>query len=655
MKDGYYLSTYIDINPLLYLIKRDHPVSRRHDQNISLWKKECNTISLIHYWEIERISGQKKHHQSFFSIEHARNIINNLLSEYNLSIDDMQEIWGTPGLQTEELTSTTEFKPNIAFHALAHLYSGMLCESDLFYNSNLLCLVVDCGPDNVLDKRRKDDWLFVGSYSEKGKIKGYFPVHSAGPIWAVATTLLKLPEGSLMALASASKSEYYLSRDEIEAMAYDYINNISFNFPKIYTNFFEPLIEKINALKDTDAGLLFNYFDPSFSIEDNRKSMIMKIVQKVSLIIMEHNIQDAMDKFGFEAKEVHLSITGGFALNCPTNSWLMEKYGFKGFVAPPCVSDTGISMGIALYAFYKGMSRVDFSLSNAYYGDKDFSLDKVTESDEFAKYIKSINEYDEEQAVSDIIEAPVVWLNGAAEMGPRALGNRSILADARDIAAKNKLNVIKQRQWWRPVAPIILMEHVNAWFVNAYESPYMLHTFCIREDKKEDVPAIVHQDLSARVQTIKREDNEILYDLILEFYKKTGIPIICNTSLNDKGEPIIDKISQALNFALRKGIKVVYINGSRVELKNHDMYTEKKPKERTKFFDIKITDTEYTKLIRELNPYGLSDDVIKFYYEWAYASTYFDYDLTKENDVKKLQRVYFMCKKLWGIWSERPY
>lgn len=97
------------------------------------------------------------------------------------------------------------------------------------------CLVVDCGPDNVLDKRKKDDWLFVGSYSEKGEIKGYFPIHSAGPIWAVATTLLKLPEGSLMALASASKSEFYISDYEIKAIAHRYINDIGFNFPKIFT------------------------------------------------------------------------------------------------------------------------------------------------------------------------------------------------------------------------------------------------------------------------------------------------------------------------------------------------------------------------------------------------------------------------------------
>lgn len=244
MKDGYYLSTYIDINPLLYTINKDKPISRRHDQNVSLWLKKSNTVSLIHYWEIERISGQKKHHQSFFSIDHARDILNNLLQDYNLTIDDMQEVWGTPSLQTKDVTNTTEFTPNIAFHTLAHLYSGMLCESDLFYNDNLLCLVVDCGPDNVLDKRKKDDWLFVGSYSEKGEIKGYFPIHSAGPIWAAATTLLKLPEGSLMALASASKSEFYISDDEIKAIAHRYINNIGFNFPKIFTDFFDPLIKK---------------------------------------------------------------------------------------------------------------------------------------------------------------------------------------------------------------------------------------------------------------------------------------------------------------------------------------------------------------------------------------------------------------------------
>jgi hypothetical protein len=129
------------------------------------------------------------------------------------------------------------------------------------------------------------------------------------------------------------------------------------------------------------------------------------------------------------------------------------------------------------------------------------------------------------------------------------------------------LNAWKSRQWWRPVAPIVLEEHTGDWFDEPGPSPYMLQTAYVRPDKRHLVPAVVHLDDSARHQTLARDADPLLYRAIEAFRLRTGIPMLCNTSLNEKGEPIVDTAAQALSFAVRQGIAVAYIAGRRVRLR----------------------------------------------------------------------------------------
>ncbi|WP_308423478.1 carbamoyltransferase C-terminal domain-containing protein, partial [Paenibacillus silvae] len=326
-----------------------------------------------------------------------------------------------------------------------------------------------------------------------------------------AAQVFELREGTLMALANASKSEMKLDIPfSSEWNNYDDMEMI--------TNYVDQLINTVNVLDRKDEGVLFNYFDPSFTIEENKISMIMKMIQKRSIEMMDRNVQTIVDKYGLDPSEYHLSITGGYALNCPTNSFLMNKYRFKDFIAPPCVNDSGMSLGIALYAFYKKMGKFDFTLEHAYHGDEEFDIAQVTEGGLYSKFIKSVRKFDPSQAAEDIIESPIVWLNGRSEIGPRALGNRSIIVDPRSGMAKDKLNIIKQRQWWRPVAPIVLEEHVDEWFEDCYPSPFMLHTFKIKEDKVEQVPAVCHLDQSARIQTMVESANPLLTSVLQAFY-----------------------------------------------------------------------------------------------------------------------------------------
>ncbi|HEY5987789.1 MAG TPA: carbamoyltransferase C-terminal domain-containing protein, partial [Streptosporangiaceae bacterium] len=253
------------------------------------------------------------------------------------------------------------------------------------------------------------------------------------------------------------------------------------------------------------------------------------------------------------------------ALNCPTNSELIDSYGFRGLLTPPCANDSGQALGIGLMGFYargdlrtcRVETRLPFAGEVARTGQARMR---------WRRRILDESGFDPERFAADLRDHPVAWVDGAAEVGPRALGHRSLLGDPTQLRTKEILNQVKQRQWWRPVAPIVLEEHVADWFDRGRPSPFMLETFQVRQDRRDRIPAALHMDGSARIQTLSRQDDESLYLAVSAFHAETGVPIVCNTSLNDRGEPIANDAAEAVNFCLRKGIKVAYIAGRRLVL-----------------------------------------------------------------------------------------
>jgi predicted NodU family carbamoyl transferase len=463
---------------------------------------------------------------------------------------------------------------------------------------------------------------------------------SPGFIWTYARKKFLLREGTLMALATASTSEL-ISNDGDPLIEVHKLKDL-----QVANQYISHLWSRIEKLTESDSGILFNRFDARFSEYENKVSMLCKEIQKMSLRIMDSNIQNAIRLYGITPENCYISLSGGYILNCPTNSYIMDKYRFKGFLAPPCVNDAGISFGIALYYFYKNINKVNFRFKNAFYGDRFNLTGSISSPEAFGNYIKASSELNAEQFVADIEKAPVIWYYGNAEIGPRALGHRSILADPRSAMSKDRLNDVKQRQWWRPVAPIVLADKINGWFEkDVYLSPFMLHTIKVREDKWEEVPAICHLDMTARLQTLEREDDPVLYDIISAFYQKTGIPIICNTSLNDAGEPIINNVEECLNFALRKRFPVIYINGKRIELRNHENYHLLEPLPRPIIFD-SFSEEEKRTLKKKYNPFDLAKDVLIFRYlrpEIAH-----DFDITDRVVAEKLKKYAKISKRLLG-------
>lgn len=624
LKDGYYLSIYSSIDPGYFRMR----YSERHDHNMTLWKKQGSDIVLVHHWEFERFTGIKHHNISFLNKDDLISYINQMLSYYSLSFTDIIAVFGTPGISNIENYYEIQGASDLSYHAVAHMFSSLIMDSTLFRNHTIISLAVDGGSDNGLDKDIQSKDMFLGAISRKGKIE-YFPISSAALYWRIMRNIFKMEEGTLMALAYASQSVSY------EAIPKSFLSKEkelykSTDALKIY----DLLVDVKNTIfsyTNEDRGIKFNYFDKRFTEEENKISMVMKIIQQISLDITDKIIDEIIRKYDINPEDSYIALSGGYALNCPTNTHIMNKYKFKDQLIIPSTNDGGQAIGMGLFFFYKYMGKFDFRFNDGFLGNSDENM-KFLNKEENQIFIESIHA-GMDCFVDDLILSPIVWFDGRSEIGPRALGHRSILADARNVESKTLLNQYKKRQWWRPVAPIILEEYIDDYFEDAFKSPYMLNNFKIKPGKKEVVPAILHLDDTCRIQSINKESNPRLYEAMKAFCHKTGVPVICNTSLNDQGEPIINTIGEAFNFALRKGIKIMYINGIRVTLKNHDKYDKKEPEKRcyAKYFEMDESDT------KDFNPYQVT---IPEYIYYRNDQRLADLKLINEKDVIKIKKMF---------------
>ena len=250
----------------------------------------------------------------------------------------------------------------------------------------------------------------------------------------------------------------------------------------------------------------------------------------------------------------NLCSAGGIFLNCNANHKILTETGFKRMHMFPACGDDGVSAGSALYLLHHILHfpRVEYTNSDlAYLG---FSYNHQPQS-KYQSYNLDLDRIANALSKSQI----VCWYQGRSEFGPRALGNRSFITDPRNPKMKDILNSrVKFREWYRPFAPIVLNEHKEEWFNMDFESPFMLHTVPCK--RPQEIPSVAHIDNSSRVQTLRREDNTLLYDLIEKFKFRTGVPVVMNTSLNVKGEPIVETPEDAMRLFEQSDVDVLVIN-----------------------------------------------------------------------------------------------
>lgn len=262
----------------------------------------------------------------------------------------------------------------------------------------------------------------------------------------------------------------------------------------------------------------------------------------------------------------NLCMAGGVALNCVANGRVAREAGFENVWIQPAAGDDGIAIGCAYYGWLEILKqRRDFVMDHSYVGRRYSDQEAATELQKFlvriqVDAVKSDNVCrDTAKLLAD--QKVIGWFQDRSEFGPRALGNRSLIADPRKPEMKDILNSrVKHRQAFRPFAPIVLAELMKEVFEGDEDSPFMLIAKPVRPEWRDKIPAIVHVDGTARVQTVREATNPMLYRLLKEFEALTGVPVLINTSFNIKGEPIVETPQDAVNCFLTTGIDHLVIH-----------------------------------------------------------------------------------------------
>jgi carbamoyltransferase len=256
----------------------------------------------------------------------------------------------------------------------------------------------------------------------------------------------------------------------------------------------------------------------------------------------------------------NLCYAGGVALNSVANERIIRESGFKNVYIMAAAEDSGTAIGAAYHGLWQltGHNSQRPILHDA--PGRTYSPADVSDAVNAAENIYVVNSTD---AISDAVDLLcdgkiIGWFEGGAELGPRALGQRSILCDPRQPEAKDTLNRrVKMREPFRPFAPAVLLEEASDWFDfdgTTPDSPFMLRVVDVKPGKREEIPAIVHVDGTGRIQTLTRENNGRFYELVQKFHAKTGVPVLLNTSFNRMGQPIIETPADAIACLLETGL-----------------------------------------------------------------------------------------------------
>lgn len=264
--------------------------------------------------------------------------------------------------------------------------------------------------------------------------------------------------------------------------------------------------------------------------------------------IFENCILDTVNNIENKENINNLCLSGGSMLNCNTNSLILNKSRYKNLHLFPACGDDGICVGAALYVAHNilGEERFNYQDKDICYLGKNYSENEI--------------EIDIDYISSMLSKGKIIgWYQGRSEYGPRALGNRSILADPRNFHNREIINfIVKKREWYRPFAPSVLQDKCSEWFDFENKSPFMLFTADVKKPK--DIPAITHVDNSARMQTVSLDLNKNYYNMIKSFYEKTQVTMILNTSLNCNGEPIVETTEDAERFFKNTPVDIMVIN-----------------------------------------------------------------------------------------------
>ena len=405
--------------------------------------------------------------------------------------------------------STKDFEWHFVDHHIAHAASALIASP----YQNAAVLTIDGRGENV------STTYYHGKGNKLRKLSEVLIPHSLGLLYEAVTTHLGFLHSSdeykVMALASYGKPTFL---DEFSSMIHLGKNGT-------YTIDEYLLDVRFGEARKRGAPFMQKHFDIAHSLQKVLEATALQLVNWLYEATHEEN----------------LCMAGGVALNCVMNAHIRDHGPFKNIWVQPAAGDAGTALGAALLidAQQRKTDERNFVMEHAYWGPE-YTDEEV---EKFLKWTKvsyrKLDNVAKETAQILAQDKIIGWYQGRIEFGPRALGARSILASPLHAEMQARLNDIKDREDFRPVAPVVLEEDAGEWFNGASYSPFMLFVYDVNDDKAELIPAVRHVDGTARIQTINRQQHSCYYALLQEFKKITGVPVLVNTSFNTRGEPIV--------------------------------------------------------------------------------------------------------------------
>jgi carbamoyltransferase len=381
-----------------------------------------------------------------------------------------------------------------------------------------------------------------------------FP-HSLGLLYGMVTQYLGFEHNSdeykVMGLASYGQPKFAdvfsdiirFKKNGLYEINLSYFNQ-GFRGPNYLSNKF---FRALGPPRKKDEPITSHHKDIAASLQRRLEEMVFHIAERLHELTNQEN----------------LCLAGGVALNCTLNGKLWREGPFKNIYIQPAASDPGIAIGGTYYIYNHLLNnKRDFQMNHAYWGPE-YSNKEIQKTLDITKqkYIELKDEKLLKKTAELLSKGKIVgWFQGRMEWGPRALGNRSILADPTRADMKDLINhYVKHREEFRPFAPSIIEEGVGKYFNIPGASPFMLFSSPVYEKMRPKIPSVTHIDGTARVQTVSKTTNERFYNLHKEFAKLRGVPILLNTSFNVAGEPIVCSPIDALRCFNGCGLDVLVI------------------------------------------------------------------------------------------------
>ncbi|OGF59734.1 MAG: hypothetical protein A2Y62_05110 [Candidatus Fischerbacteria bacterium RBG_13_37_8] len=429
------------------------------------------------------------------------------------------------------------YVPHHNAHAAACFYSSSFLESAI--------LVIDGVGEHATTS------LYHGKANSINLLQQYYYPDSLGLFYAAITEYLGFKnndgEGKVMGLAPYGLPEYYNKMKDCL-----FLNQNNYKIDTSYFDFahrwFTKKFEKeFGPARIENEPITEHHYNIAASAQKILEEKIWHFCQELKRITQSDN----------------LCYTGGVSLNCQANHFIWSRKDFKTYYFFPAAYDAGTSLGAALFAFKDILNCSDaYSFEHVFWGPAVEKKHGALLAQQYSLHVQESNNL-YEQIARIIAHGKIVgWCMGKTEIGPRALGNRSILADPRKPEIKDIVNnKIKKREPFRPFAPTILAEKAPEYFHTKEPSPYMMMTLPIAPEKINEVPSVVHVDGTCRVQTLERQFNEPYYQLITEFHALTNVPMILNTSFNKAGEPLVSNEQDSILSFINSDLDVLVLAG----------------------------------------------------------------------------------------------